>query len=106
MKDLEMIGDATCPECGSGTRSESREGQHTNSYRREFRTFECGKRLEFFPNYMRVIDSDNYICTHSDSYKKDEQKLEEFKREILKLGKRSLSKKHHKRLFRNIVTYW
>lgn len=103
MKNLENIKELACPECGAGIRSELRERRHTNGYWNEHRTFQCRKSLHFSPNFMRVIKSEQHICTQSKSYKEDLNKVSSFKSEILELARNKLSDKHYKRVAKNMM---
>lgn len=105
MKNLEMIKDPVCPECGSDIKSEAREDKHTNGHWREFRTFKCRKRLEFSPNLLRVADDVYHPCTKSDAYKKTQERRANFKRKILDLAKEDLNKKDCKDFNERITMY-
>lgn len=49
------ISETKCSMCGAGISSEKWEGQHTNGHRNEYRSFDCGKKLRFSPNFMKVL---------------------------------------------------
>lgn len=61
-----------CPHCGSRTISEAQEMQHTNGHWFESRAFECGLKLRFVPNFMRIEEDGD--CRKSPDYHKRETK--------------------------------
>lgn len=60
------IKETKCPDCGcSEIKSEKREGLHSNGFWNEYRTFACGLKLHFSPNYMKTSQAKYYGCSKS-----------------------------------------
>ena len=57
----------TCPDCGSELRAESRNDRHINGHWNESRTFCCGAKYEFSPNFMRTDQT--VPCSNTDDSK-------------------------------------
>jgi hypothetical protein len=51
---LKHIPDEVCPHCKAPANKEELGWTHTNGTRQEWRTFECGARLHYVPNFGRV----------------------------------------------------
>lgn len=61
---LTRIDGEVCPICGSYAVSETKTNQHCNGYWNESRTFKCGSKIEFSPNFMRTEMNKYYQCPH------------------------------------------
>jgi predicted nucleic-acid-binding Zn-ribbon protein len=64
-----------CPKCGcisveeeSVDTSNGKIRMHTNGQRWEYRTFTCGYKAEFSPNYGRDIEADYSRCRNDEEY--------------------------------------
>lgn len=88
---LENISAAQCPICGCDAITEEkveRESyslklrQHTNGGRWESRTFSCGQRLEYCPNFCTVDLSKSEKCTNNNQYKLALQREQIFKDKV------------------------
>lgn len=51
---LDKIKQEVCPHCNSLPIAETKDKQHSNGHWNESRTFECGHKLKFSPNFMAV----------------------------------------------------
>jgi len=51
---LKDIQEEKCSVCGAMVTAETRDRQHCNGSYNETRTFACGRRLHFIPNFMKV----------------------------------------------------
>lgn len=60
---LTIITDETCPLCGAKTVCDSCTHTHTNGDGFEERTFECGCKLKWNPNFKRLEMPQ--LCEHS-----------------------------------------
>lgn len=66
--DLKNIKETVCPVCNAETVKEERRNQHTNGFWNEERTFKCGCRIAFSPNFMRI--ETHLECPNSEENKK------------------------------------
>lgn len=60
--ELKQITEQICPVCGASAVAETKDKQHTNGHWNESRSFACGLKLEFSPNFMRTEKSKYYLC--------------------------------------------
>lgn len=51
---LRDISYALCPICGAIPIAETQDKRHCNGHFNESRTFQCGCRVEFSPNFMKM----------------------------------------------------
>lgn len=63
---LRYIKQETC-ECGGTTVGEEIGNRHSNGETREYRLFSCGGKLEYSPNFGKVIEK--LICPKSKKYR-------------------------------------
>lgn len=54
MQIMEHITEHRCFFCNAVMVEEKRCSLHTNGHWNEYRTFRCGRRIHFSPNFMRV----------------------------------------------------
>lgn len=79
---LENIHVNNCPHCNAGIKRDLKENQHCNGNWNETRTFDCGFSLHFSPNYNKIIDKENGVCTRNIEYKKKIENINKAKNEI------------------------
>lgn len=53
--DLKMIERKTCIHCGARTVKESCTGYHCNGQPNETREYKCGHRVQWAPNFNRLV---------------------------------------------------
>lgn len=95
---LNDIHDITCPDCAtSRVVAETQNGNHCNGRAWESRTFECGRTVEFVPNFMstRVIRE----CSKSSGYRDKVAKRAALYDAIVKLVERSDADVEYKESF-------
>ena len=63
--NLENIKEKECPVCGARTCSETKDNKHTNGYYNESRSFACGAKIEFSPNFMKSEMSKYHQCPYT-----------------------------------------
>jgi len=53
--NIKDIKETSCPDCGCGEVVEEKiNSLHCTGHHNEYRKFECGMMLHFFPNFMRT----------------------------------------------------
>jgi len=63
---LVHLVEENCPTCGARTKACEQSWRHTNGAWQEYRTYECGFRVEFIPNFMKSYPCDP--CQRSTEY--------------------------------------
>lgn len=86
---FENLTTTSCPDCGCDTiiceavQPDVRKEkilQHCNGQRWESRTFLCGAKVEWSPNFERVVGI--YKCTRTDEYQKREEERSRIHKQI------------------------
>ena len=66
------IKEEVCPTCKARAVKETQDNQHTNGHWSETRTFKCGCKIAFSPNFMR--SAVRYPCPNSPKHNIGERK--------------------------------
>lgn len=72
MMQLVHLTSETCPTCSSRTVACEQRARHCNGEWFETRTYECGYKLDYVPNFSRAETVQ--ICTKSEEYKTSKEK--------------------------------
>jgi hypothetical protein len=76
--ELIEIKETECPTCSARPNAETQDNMHCNGHFNETRTFTCGLRLNFSPNFMRTrvtLDCPNTEASKSREAARVEAKL-------------------------------
>lgn len=88
--NLKHIKQELCPHCGSQVVSEYKsERLHCNGTSEELRTFSCGFKLRYYPNFPNNIEVSD-LCTKSKEYKEKETLKLEREEKVLRYMKKTL----------------
>lgn len=86
--NLENIKEIECPICKClEITEEIRTRKHTNGYWNQYRTFDCGMTLHFFPNCMKVYQKGR--CKHDPEFIKRFKLRHQLKNKLIKVVKES-----------------
>ena len=88
--NLKQIKEKECPGCGSRTVAETRNKKHTNGYWNESRTFQCGCKIEFSPNFMKTTISELNQCPYKPEQLEKKSKRDEALNKLIVYIKKTL----------------
>lgn len=82
---LTHIPHETCPHCGANPVAETRTDQHCNGDWNESRSFSCGMRVRYSPNFKSLITVN--ACPNTPEYRNRKEKRTTAKMAVIDLIK-------------------
>ena len=104
---LNHIKDIRCPICEAEMIAGGKNNKHSNGNWNEWREFECGYKLEFSPNFMKVQAARNYSCTNDPKYQEKNLKRKQANVKIASyIGKLDVDKEYKNKLLDKVKAYY
>ena len=101
---IKHIKDTVCPHCKAAMRKEGRGPQHSCMEWFEYREFECGCKLEFVVNFMRVEETEK--CSKTKEYRTMEIKRDAFKQRLIRyIGRADIDDEYREKIFHSLDIY-
>jgi len=100
---LHHIKAASCLKCGSRATDDNQRSQHVNGEWFESRTYECGRKISYIPNFSKL--EEDRPCTNSTAYKEELEKFNKAKVKILKVARKELTEARFK-TFKDRMYWW
>jgi len=101
---LHHIKDERCTECDSRATDDNQNSQHVNGEWFESRTYKCGKKISYIPNFSKIKEYNP--CTKTAAYKEEQTEFGKAKVKILKVAKKELSESKFESFKKELYHWW